>query len=222
MKDKFFEGKDFTNTEFKALIPKYYPPQYQAYIREEAALLKEKVKGKNRVLEAGVGIGRIIPQLAPLVNELVGIDNAKLMIKKSKEIANKYQNVRIIKCDFKTLRKKFPQNYFDSSICVWNTLGNVPDEVAFLKNLKAVTAGSIFITVYLKGTLKNRMRWYNAVGVRIKRIDKKKEIFYTQSGLKSKSYSITNIKHIANKSGLKITKLQKLSGVMIWAELSKK
>ena len=83
IKDEFFEGSDFEGTEFKALMPKYYPPKYQEYIREETELLKSRVKGSNRILEAGVGIGRLIPELAPLVKEFVGIDNADLMIKKS-------------------------------------------------------------------------------------------------------------------------------------------
>jgi hypothetical protein len=40
---QFFEGKDFQNTPFKALIPKYYPIEYQEYIHQETYLLKEKI-----------------------------------------------------------------------------------------------------------------------------------------------------------------------------------
>jgi len=53
MKDRFFEGEDYKKGEFKALIPKYYPEEYREYIEQESNLLKTKLKGANRVLEAG-------------------------------------------------------------------------------------------------------------------------------------------------------------------------
>ncbi len=91
----FFEGKDFRGGVFRALLPRYYPLRYQKYIQEETRLLKERLKGADKVLEAGVGIGRLIPQLAPLVKELVGIDNAKLMLEKSIKIAKDFGNVKL-------------------------------------------------------------------------------------------------------------------------------
>lgn len=127
MKDEFFEGVDFKGEEFKALIPKYYPEKYKKYIKEETELLKLKLKQANRVLEGGIGIGRLIPELAPLTKEFIGIDNADLMLKKSRELAKNFQNVKIIKGNLEELDKIFPEKFFDFSLCVWNTLGNVKD-----------------------------------------------------------------------------------------------
>jgi ubiquinone/menaquinone biosynthesis C-methylase UbiE len=220
MKDEFFEGKDFEGGEFKALMPKYYPPKYKKYIEEETELLMLKLKGANRILEAGVGIGRLIPKIAPIVKEFVGIDNADLMLKKSQEVANKFSNVKIIKGELENLSKLFPKKHFDFSLCVWNTMGNVIDEVQVLKEIAKVTKKSIFITVYHKGTLEDRKNWYKTVGVKISKVDEKNEIFYSESGLKSKSYGLENIEEIAKASNLQVKASRILAGVILWVELA--
>ena len=219
MKDNFFEGKDFKEGKFKALIPKYYPEKYKKYIKEETGLLKLKLRGSNIILEAGVGVGRLIPELAPIVKEFVGVDNSNLMLKKSQEVASNFSNVKIIKGDLEKLSKLFPQKYFDFSLCVWNTLGNVKREVQILKELAKVTSKSIFITVYLKGTLEDRRNWYETVGVKILKIDEKNEVFYSESGLKSKSYNLKDIKEIAEASNLQIKSSKILAGVILFIEL---
>jgi SAM-dependent methyltransferase len=221
MKEKFFEGKDFRYGKFKALMPEYYPTKYKKYIQQECIFLKQKLRGSERVLEAGVGIGRLIPKLSPLVEEFIGVDNATLMLRKSRELSKKYKNTIIIKSELETLDKIFPHNHFDYSICVWNTLGNVDDEVKVLKILKTITKYSIIVTVYKKGSIKERKKWYESVGVKIRKIDRKNEVFYSESGLKSKSYNLQDIRNIAKKSGLLIKEYKKLSEVMLWIELVK-
>ena len=221
MEGSFFEGKDFAKGEFKALIPKYYPQKYKKYIQEETKFLRQKIRGQNRVLEAGVGIGRLIPVLAPLIKEFVGIDKAKLMVKKSKEVAKKYKNVRIVEGKLEKLDKIFSKDYFDFSLCVWNTLGNVKDEVEVLREISKVTSRSIFVTVYKKGTIEKRKKWYRRVGIKIRKIDRKNEIFYSESGLRSKSYSLEDMEKIAKKSGLKIKQSKVLGEVILLVELIK-
>ena len=221
MGENFFEGKDFNGIDFKALIPKYYPGDYRAYIEEETNLLKSKVANSNKILEAGVGIGRLIPELAPIVTEFIGVDNAQLMLNESKMMARRFSNVKIVECDLEKIDQIFSKNYFDFSLCVWNTLGNVKDEVQVLRALSFVTIKSIFITVYLKGTVEQRKNWYRTVGIDIHKIDEKNEIFYSKSGLKSKSYSLEDIKKIADKSNIKVKDCKILNKVILWVELIK-
>lgn len=220
-KEKFFEGADFQKNDFKALMPKYYPTKYKKYIKEETKLLKKTVKGANRILEAGVGIGRLIPILSPLVKEFIGVDNAKLMLKRARESAKDFSNTKIIHGNLEEIEKLYPKDYFDYSLCIWNTLGNVRNEDQVLKKLAKVTSGDIIITVYKKGTIKDRKNWYKTVGVKIEKIDLKNEVFYSFSGLKSKSYSVEDIKKIAEKSWLKIKKVVNLNDVVLYVELSK-
>ncbi len=220
MKEKFFEGEDFEQGEFKALIPKYYPKKYQKYINDEMRLLRTKLNIKSQILEAGVGIGRLIPKIAPFVKEFIGIDNAHLMLKESRRVAKNFSNVKILQGDLEDISKMFPLKYFDFSLCVWNTLGNVKDEVQTLKQISQVTKKSIFISVYLKGTLEDRKNWYKTVGIKIFKINEVDEIFYSESGLKSKSYSLEDMKKIAKASGLQIKDSRILADVILWVELS--
>ena len=70
-----------------------------------------------------------------------------------------------------------------------------------LKQFGEITSKSIFITVYKKGTLIDRTNWYKTVGIKIAKIDKKSEIFYSESGLKSKSYSLEELNQFAKRAG---------------------
>jgi len=218
MKSRFFEGEDFKTGKFKALMPEYYPAKYKKYVQEEADLLYSSLRNTGRVLDAGVGIGRLIPLLAPVVQEFVGVDNADLMLKDAKSVARRYENVEIVKGDLEKLSSLFLYGYFNDSLCLWNTLGNVKDEVVVLKELKKVTSGRIFVTVYLKGTLSDRKEWYKAVDIKVKKIDSLNEIFYTESGLKSKSYSLDEMKELGMKAGLSVKNWRILGGVMLWVE----
>lgn len=219
MRNDFFAGKDFSGTPFKALMPRYYPKEYQEYIKQETRLLKNEVSGKTSVLEAGVGNGRIIPAVAPKVKRLIGIDSSDVLLREAILKSKRYQNVQIINGYLENLGKIFPKSHFDLSLCIWNTLGNVKDETKVLKELRKVTSGEIIITVYLKGTLKNRLNWYKTLGIKIDKVDREKEIFYTKSGLRSKSYSIQDMVELADQSGLKITEIKVLNNVMMWVKM---
>ena len=218
----FFEGKDFNKKGFRALIPRYYTPKYKKYISEETKLLKSGVKGANRILEAGIGNGRLIRFLAPLTKEMIGVDNASLMLSQSRETAKNFDNVKIVRGNLEKLDKLFSEKYFDVSFCVWNTLGNVKDEIIVLKKLKKITKGKIFITVFKKGTLNERNEFYEKIGVRIKKVDKKNEVFYSETGLRSKAYNLQDIRKLAARSGLKVKNPKILAGVVLYAELNSK
>lgn len=218
MDKDFFEGRYYKGKEFKGLMPKYYPEKYKKYIHEEVDLLKSKVNGANRILEAGVGMGRLIPHLAPLVKEMIGIEITKFMLEISKDVAKDFPNVKIIDEKIENVSNVFPENYFDYSLCVWNTLGNVEDPEVVLKELSKVTAKSIFITVFHKGTIKDRLEFYKAVDVTMDKIDEENEIFYHE-GYTSKTFSVGDIEDLAQKTGLFVKETRVLGGVMLWAEL---
>jgi len=246
--NKFFDGKDYKKGEFKALDPKFYPEKYRQYIAvEQGALQSVLIRSSRakRVLEAGVGTGRLIPILAPLCEELICIDNSKLMLKMARKAAKSYLNeefpaqvslgdskfafkmaksdtkIKIREGNLEDLSKKFPHHYFDFSCCMWNTLGNVKDEVRVLHELALVTSQSILVTVHIKRALEDRKAWYESVGVKIAKIDEKNEIFYTESGLVSKAYAPGELQRIGEKAGLKMKFGAVLQDVVFWAEFGK-
>jgi len=220
MTSDFFEGKDF-GEEFKPLNPKYYPKSYQEYIEEETTVIKNIVNGSKRILDVGVGTGRMIPLYAPIVKEYIGIDNAEYMINQSNKIAKQFKNVRIIKENIEDLNKRFPKDHFDYSLILWNTLGNVKDELVALNNLKEITKKSILITTFHRGHLEQRKEWYKSVGIELDHIDERTETIYSKSGLLSKSYTLEDFKEFASKVNMKIKDHKILAGVCIFVELTK-
>jgi ubiquinone/menaquinone biosynthesis C-methylase UbiE len=220
MSKNFFESKTYVNKEFKGLIPSYYPKKYKQYINEETNLLVSKLKKANRILEAGVGVGRLIPKFAPLVNEFVGVDNSNFMITKSQEVAKDFSNVKIIKEDIKNLSNIFSNHYFDYSLCIWNTLGNVNNPITILKELSKITAKNIFITVFFKETIKDRLEFYKAVDVNVIKINKSDETFFLD-GYVSKTFNVQDIENLAKKSGLIVKETKILGEVILFAELTK-
>lgn len=219
MSKKLFEGGSYLG-DYKPLMPKYYPLQYQKYIEEEVGLLRHKLGGSEVVLEAGVGIGRLIPIISPLVSKLVGVDNSDYMIEKSREVASQFKNVEIYKANLEEIVNNYPENFFDYSLILWNTLGNVANEVDILKSLAYVTKKEIVITVHKKGAIAHRKNWYETVGIKVKQVDKD-ETVYTEDGLRSKSYNFEDLSSLASLSGLKVKEQKDLAGVVIWITLSK-
>ncbi len=142
------------------------------------------------------------------------------MLQESRKIASGFNNVTILEMNLEELSKYFSKSTFDFSLCVWNTLGNVEDEVVVLRELAHLTSKSIFITTYLKGTLEQRKNWYKTVGIKIESIDVENEIFYSKSGLKSKSYSQEDMLNLSNQANLKVVEFKVLNGLILWSELS--
>jgi len=104
----------------------------------------------------------------------------------------------------------------------FNTLVRKADEVQILKELAKVTSDRIFITVFLKGTNESRKNFYKTVGVEISHIDEENGVFFTQSGLRSKSYSVEDIQQLAEQAGLEVTETKVHGGVILYAELKKR
>ncbi len=219
MGSDFFEGKTYKGKHFKGLDPSYYPIEFQQYIAEETELLKKHLQGAERVLDAGIGTGRIISSIAPLVRELVGVDNAEFMLHQARERAKEFKNVKIIKGNVENLSKLFPRNYFSHAICIWNTLGNVKDERKVLEQIAKVTNGDICITVFHKGTIQQRKVFYKKVDVEVEKIDAKTETFFLK-GYESRAYSYSDLAKIASDVELKITEHSFLGGgIILWAVL---
>ncbi len=220
MEKGLFDGAGFEDSLYKPLLPQYYPQEYKKYIKEEVQLLRKRVMGASSILEAGVGIGRLIPELAPLVKEFVGIDKSDFMMKTSRRVAKKFSHVTIIQGDLEKLDTLFMPKHFDFSLCMWNTLGNVYDDVLVLKQLGNVTKKSIFVTVHKKGEITKRKNWYATVGITPKKVDEEHEIFYFEGGVPSRSYSLADLTSMAKQANLTILSSKTLGGVVLWAELS--
>jgi hypothetical protein len=57
------------------------------------------------------------------------------MLEEAEKIAKDFPNVKIIHGNLEKIKEIFPRKYFDFSLCVRNTLGNVDNEIEILKRL---------------------------------------------------------------------------------------
>jgi hypothetical protein len=142
------------------------------------------------------------------------------MIKQSNKIAQKFNKVKIIKENIEDLNKRFPKDYFDYSLILWNTLGNVKDEIVVLNNLKQITKKGILITPFLRGNVEKRKEWYKSVGIELDHIDEGTETVYSKSGLLSRSYTLEDFRRFAKETGLILKRHKILSEVCIFVELA--
>jgi len=124
------------------------------WIEEETRFLKEHV-GWGRVLDVGVGNGRILKLF--LGGELYGIDNDPRMVQIAKI---NVPSAHIVYGDARHL--PFPSNFFDYTLCVNNTLGNIRlGKIRVLREMNRVLkpGGEAIVSVYADSeyTLRERL-----------------------------------------------------------------
>ncbi len=197
-----------------------YPNEFKKYMEAEAKLVRRFVKDSNRVLEVGFGTGRNVCDIVPYINEYIGIEVDKKSMEQA--IANYTDdNTNFILLDARNLNKKFPKNYFDKTVCLFNTLSCIKSPVRALQKMQFVTKGPILITVQKKGNLKKRIKYYENFGISYV-IDKKTETIISKVWGKSHSYTIEEIRVLAEKADLKVTVHGSLGEIALYAVLEKK
>lgn len=86
-----------------------------------------------KVLDLGCGTGRHSCLLSRMGYKVIGIDLAEEMLRVARK---KCPKVEFRKMDF--TNPKFPDNYFDASICMWTTISHVRTEEKFRKFVKRI------------------------------------------------------------------------------------
>lgn len=186
-----------------------YPEIYQRYLSKEINAVVGFLENSGKVLDVGCGTGRIIPIVSPLVEEYTGIDIKPDYIKTAKKLTKEHDNVQIEKLDALELSKKFKENTFDKSICIWNTIGCVKDDKLVIQEIAKVTKKEFFFSVIAKGTLELRKEYYEKLNIDYE-IDKEKEEIHSKEWCISKAYSREDILKLVEGTGFKIKTIDKV------------
>ncbi len=113
------------------------------------------------VLDLGCGYGRVAVRLTEKAIKVIGIDISEDNIQLAKEYAEIYG-----KCEFYNMDAKkndFPDNYFDTTICVQNGISAFKVEQSdLLKESIRVTknGGTILYSSYLEEFWDYRLEWF--------------------------------------------------------------
>lgn len=193
-------------------------PEYQKYFAQEYDLIKKYVFGET--LDVGCGQCRVLPYINNQIKKYIGFDHDKKMLDNMKiKLSEKYNNVQLICGDANELSKYF-SNFVDSTICLWNTLSVMGNEIHLLEEMKKVTKGPIIITLAAKNkkTLEVRTKYYQTMGLE-HHIDETTHSITSEAWGVSKAYKIEDMKTLAKKSGLKVSECDLLGELGIYAIL---
>jgi len=154
------------------------PPLYQIYIKKEKSWVKSRIKHTVSLIDIGCGEGRATSFLSKLTDKYFGVDLDSKAIYKAKKLENGKIKFEIM--DVTKLSNYFPSNSFETSVCLWNTIGNIEYDKKAIKEMYNITSKKCFITGLKRGNLKSRINYYKSYNIKYK-LDLKKEIFYSKA-----------------------------------------
>lgn len=180
-------------------------PRIQQYLQEEVNFIKKNLTKTQNVLELGAGYGRIIKELAPHCNSIVGIDISKDSIVFGREYLKEQTNACMIEMD---VHQMTFTNTFDVIVCLQNGLSamNV-DYTDINKILEILTPGGIaFFSSYSEKIWDYRIKWFEEQASKglVGKIDYDKTkdgVIVCQDGFKASTYSPRDLQKIGKQSG---------------------
>ncbi|MEK6927890.1 MAG: class I SAM-dependent methyltransferase [Nanoarchaeota archaeon] len=202
-----------------ALNLEKYPESYKKFLKEEQEKLIPLLEKEYSVLDVGCGNGRMISIIAPKVKRYLGIDIDKKVIEEVKEKSKNFNNSEIINLNAEKLTSKFKDNSFDLVVCLWNTVACVKDDKKLFGEIYRVTKKLFFLSAIKKGTLEERKKYYNSLGINYS-IDKNESINSDTWG-RVKAYSEKEITSLAKDVGFKILEIGDLANLSYYLILEK-
>lgn len=178
-------------------------PLIKDWLKKENIYLKKNIKKGAVVLDVGCGFGGNIGVIYRIAKKIVGIDNDKPLCGKIIKKLSKFKNVEFFCEDAKEMH--FSDNTFDYVICMGNTFGNFgKDKLKILKEMKRLTmkGGKIIISVYSEKALPIRIKGYEKIGIKIKKIQNR--TVYTKEGLILEQFTKAKINKIFKLTELRI------------------
>ena len=125
--------------------PVYDPEPLRAYMQKwDGSVFMERLalNGTQRVLEVGVGTGRLAVRVAPRCRSFVGVDLSSRTIARARENLAAFSNVRLIEADF--LSQAF-EGTFDVIFSSLTFMHICEKEAAFRKVYALLAPGGRFV-----------------------------------------------------------------------------
>ena len=125
--------------------PVYDPEPLRAYMQKwDGSVFMERLalNGTQRVLEVGVGTGRLAARVAPHCRSFVGVDLSSRTIARARENLAAFSNVRLIEADF--LSQAF-EGTFDVIFSSLTFMHICEKEAAFRKVYALLAPGGRFV-----------------------------------------------------------------------------
>lgn len=188
-----------------------FPEPYQALFREEERLIDVYIGKNDRVLDVGCGDGRILRQLAPKTNNLIGIDHDEPTVSRARKELVDLPFISVKHCEGSNL--PFDDEYFDKVLCM-GTFTNLGEErPQVLREMKRVLSrnGLMIITAYSEDALDDRLELYRGSSIEIKEVRPDGTVLFEGSvDSISEQFSRDQLEFIISGADLKIRELKKV------------
>ncbi|PWB38833.1 MAG: hypothetical protein C3F02_01960 [Parcubacteria group bacterium] len=149
-------------------------PEMAEYFDKENFYLKNYVTPDSVILDVGCGNGRTMKFLAPYAKTVIGVDYDKKMIAAAGNNLSRFDNAKVIYCDFFHYQFK---KMFDLSLASYNLLGSSELDPRrrplLLQNMLECTKPGkhIVLSVWSDQGIEFANKYYPHIGIRVKKIE---------------------------------------------------
>jgi len=130
------------------------------YLREEISYVAGKLSGRERVLELGAGYGRIMKEIAPFADFVLGLDISEDSVLFGREYLKDVPNCRLKTADAHSIEYK---SEFEVVLCLQNGLSAMKGDPLNLvsRGVRAlVKGGKAFFSTYSEKFWEPRVDWF--------------------------------------------------------------
>src|SRR5579859_1711891 len=145
----------------RALDPATQPPEIQAFLQAEWALLDEMITDEVRVIDIGCGTGRHLLALQNRLGLGLGVDYERSYVAEAGRRAPPH--VHFVTGDATAVPAG---GVFDFAVCLTNTWGTMSDKAGVLREMRRVAPkpGTRLLSVYAPASVAPRREWYRRLG----------------------------------------------------------
>lgn len=129
------------------------------YLDSEINFVKERLIKTDHVLELGAGYGRIVKQLAPCCDTIIGMDISKESVELGKEYVKSSPNADMVVMD---VHEMFFDRLFDVVLCLQNGLSAMRATPEVIEKILDIVApgGSVYFSTYSANFWDWRIKWF--------------------------------------------------------------
>ncbi len=180
----------------------YQTPGIKEWFYKENEVMLKNLNSDSVVLDVGCGLGTHIKLMNEYCKEIIGIDHSDAVLKRCISEVKHLQNVKVFKMNIRKL--DFPDNCFDQTTCMFNTLGNTNNEAIFLSEMKRVTkpSGRIIFSLYKEKSIPERLEFYKKTGMT--HVVQDGTVIKSNGRYYSKTHTEESIKQMCKEAGLDV------------------
>lgn len=180
-------------------------PRVKQYLQAEIDFVKKNLSETQSVLELGAGYGRIVRELAPHCNSIVGMDISENSIALGREYLKDYMNASMVVMDVHQM--EFPK-LFDVILCLQNGLSAMRADSTVIHRVLETLApgGTAYFSSYSEKFWHFRLEWFEEQASKglLGKIDYAKTqngVIVCQDGFRAMTHSPEDLQRIGEESG---------------------